>query len=137
MTDTHTTCHAQPIQEITRLLRSRSDVRLAILFGSASRDALRPHSDLDLAVALTDDDPGRMSDLCAALEEVAGRTVDLLNLTGLHGFILKEVLTRGRILERRDPELHALLIRRMLFEEADWLPIKRAAMKEQLERFLS
>jgi predicted nucleotidyltransferase len=124
-------------EKFTTHLASRTDVRLAILFGSAARDAMHAGSDIDLAVALTDGGPEKMLSLGTELSALGGREVDLLDLTDLHGFILREVLTQGVLLVRRDGSLYESLIRRMLFEESDWLPIKRAAMKEQLESFLS
>ncbi len=124
-------------EKFTEPLANRPDVRLAILFGSAARDAMHAGSDVDLAVALTDGGPEKLLSLGAELSVLGRREVDLLDLTDLHGFILREVLTQGVLLVRRDGSLYESLIRRMLYEEADWLPIKRDAMKEQLESFLS
>lgn len=117
-------------------LESRPDVRLAILFGSAADHGLHPRSDIDLAVALTGSSPEKLDSLREELTGLLRHKVDLLELPQLHGFILREVMTKGVLLVKRDGELHELLIRRMLLEESDWLPIKRAAMKRQLEKFI-
>lgn len=125
------------IAAITAHLEKRTDLRLAILFGSAARKKLHKRSDIDLAVALTENTPDKLNALREELAALTHREVDLLDLPGLHGFILKEVLTQGTVIVKHDKSLYELLIKRMLIEEADWLPIKRAAMKKQLERFFN
>jgi predicted nucleotidyltransferase len=137
MTGTRHATETEMIAAITAHLEKRADLRLAILFGSAARKKLHKRSDIDLAVALTESTPEKLGTLREELAALTHREVDLLDLTGLHGFILKEVLTQGTVIVKRDSPLYELLIKRMLIEEADWLPLKRAAMKKQLERFLN
>ncbi|HOW51022.1 MAG TPA: nucleotidyltransferase domain-containing protein [bacterium] len=137
MTGTRHATETEMTAAITACLEARPDVRLAILFGSAARGKLHKRSDIDIAVALDDNTPEKREALREELAALTHREVDLLDLPGLHGFILKEVLTQGTVVVKRDSPLYELLIKRMLIEEADWLPLKRAAMKKQLERFLN
>jgi uncharacterized protein len=65
-------------------VRKRYGVKTLALFGSAARDELQPHSDIDVLVEF--DGPATFSryfDLKDELEELLGRRVDLVTLRGL------------------------------------------------------
>jgi len=71
------------LQELTTYLEAQPAVLAAVLFGSAAVGRLRPESDLDLALLFADDgvpDAFAVLDLRAALEQRAGRDVDLIVL---------------------------------------------------------
>jgi len=74
-------------------------VKVGILYGSAARDQLRDHSDIDVAVGagrpLTWDEQRRVH---AALCEVTGREVDLIDLEGLTGLLWEIIWTEGLFL---------------------------------------
>jgi predicted nucleotidyltransferase len=69
------------VERLRPVLEGRS-LRLAVLFGSAARDALRPDSDVDIAMLPTSPDLALAEELAlqAVLERAAGRTVDLVRL---------------------------------------------------------
>lgn len=64
-------------EQIARALAGRTDVRLALLFGSEARGTAGPNSDVDLAI----DAPGSdMLELCALSAEAVGRDIDVVRL---------------------------------------------------------
>jgi predicted nucleotidyltransferase len=120
------------------------DVRLAILFGSlAQREATDNHvgarfdSDLDLGVAgdapLT---PHRKKILIESLGTAFGRPVDLVDLQNAHGTLLRRVLTTGTLVYAPDRSLYATLIRRHLYEQADFMPYRRRILSARRQRWL-
>ena len=64
-------------EQIAKVLAGRTDVRLALLFGSEARGTAGPDSDVDLAI----DAPGLDTlELCALVAEAVGRDVDVVRL---------------------------------------------------------
>ena len=112
-------------QEITDLLANDHQIKLAILFGSAGRDALRPDSDLDVAVAgETPLSAEEKKELIEALAVIAGRPIDLIDLQAAGEPILSVALTTGQLIYCSDRRLYAELIKRMVFNNADCVPYR-------------
>ena len=90
----------EPTSERLRaVLAARAGVRLAYVFGSAARGALRPTSDVDVAVRFASR-PG-MDDLGALagdLERAAGRPVDVVDLDCAPPLLLREIVKAGHLL---------------------------------------
>lgn len=96
---------AEATQEaIVALLRERlSDVLAIYAFGSRVQDAVRPDSDLDLAVLVAGyADAARLWVLSGDLADVAGCPVDLLDLRAASTVMQYQVITTGRRWWRRD-----------------------------------
>ena len=113
-----------PDQKLSNLF-NRFGIRVALVFGSLAKDRARPESDLDIAVAA----PQPMSTdekmkLIAALAEISGRPVDLIDLQTASGLIAVQALTTGKLIHCTDRTLYAELIRRMLYDQADWAPYR-------------
>ena len=70
------------LDRLIAVLREGSSLRLALLFGSAARDGLRPDSDLDIGILPSDPKMPLHTelDLQSRLERVAGCPVDLVRL---------------------------------------------------------
>jgi predicted nucleotidyltransferase len=116
--------------EVMAVLAGHPEIRIAILFGSLARGAGRPDSDLDLAVAMAA--PLDAAQKAALIEELArrvGRPVDLVDLRGATGLVLREVLTRGKRLRMTDVSLYAALLRRLWLDEADFQPYRRRMLE--------
>lgn len=121
---------------IRRVLERHPGIRLAILFGSFATGRVRADSDLDVAV-----DVGRpltaeekiefMGDL--ALE--IGRPVDLIDLSSVGEPLLGQIVTRGRRLMGSDTR-YAEVIRRHLFDEADFMPYRSRILAERRKRWI-
>jgi predicted nucleotidyltransferase len=91
-----------PVPALVEALRSWPGVRLAVLFGSASRGEATRGSDLDVGVLL---DAGRedAAALEVALARATGRRVDVVRLDAAPPLLRFEIARDGRpLLERWD-----------------------------------
>ncbi|OQC68420.1 MAG: hypothetical protein BWX48_00022 [Verrucomicrobia bacterium ADurb.Bin006] len=114
------------LSPIKQVCEADPAIRLSILFGSLNGASPRFDSDLDLAVAEQGPmDSRRKQALIEDLAVASGRSVDLVDLHTAHGLLLRSILGTGRMLVCRDRNLYATLIRRMLFEQADFSPLVR------------
>lgn len=112
-------------------LMGRPGLRLALLFGSAARGALRPGSDIDLAVlgdrALT---AAQRQELIEGVAQASGRAVDLVDLTTVGEPLLGRILSEGYRIFGSDEDYAALVVRD-LFEKADFLPYQERILAER------
>lgn len=76
-----------------RALGDRYGIRNIRIFGSFARDEARPDSDLDLLVEYV---PGRNGfafvEFCERVEELLGRSVDVVTEKSLHPLVRDEIL---------------------------------------------
>ncbi len=116
---------------IQQVLGRHGDIRLAILFGSLAKAGATPQSDLDLAVLMGAPLSGetRMN-LIDELSQAIGRPVDLVDLRVVGEPLLGQILKHGVRLLGSDSD-YAALIRRHLFEEADFMPYRRRILAER------
>jgi predicted nucleotidyltransferase len=69
------------VREVSRVLAAGPPLRLALLFGSAAKDRLRPDSDVDVGIfPLEDLSLAEELELEARLTKALGREVDLVRL---------------------------------------------------------
>lgn len=123
------------IQQVARTLAPHPEIQLAFAFGSAARGALRPNSDVDVAVlAASHLSPEARLELMAELSLAVKREVDLVDLSTAWGLILRQVLTTGSLALKRSDTAHAMLLKRMLFDQADMEPLRRRIIEKNLER---
>ena len=126
----------QSLGRIRKYLENQGDIRLAIVFGSLATGRARPDSDLDIAVAA--DAPltaERKMALIAGLAGVTGRSVDLIDLKTVGEPLLGQILAGGKRLLGSD-QAHAELLRRHLFDQADFLPLRKRMLRERREAWL-
>jgi len=124
-------------RQIARRLARNPQIKLGILFGSVGRGQGRADSDLDMAVAA--DHPLDASDKMVLIEELAqltGRPIDLVDLQTVGGLVLQEVLTKGKRIYCTDSHVHAELIKRMLFNEADFMPYRDRILAERRKAWI-
>ena len=118
-------------QGILAALNTQPGVRLAILFGSLAAGQGRVDSDLDLAVdaghRLT---AGEKLVLMNKLAERTGRPVDLVDLHAVGEPLLGQILRHGKRLLGSET-CYADLIRRHLFDQADFLPYRTRILAER------
>ncbi len=119
------------------ILAARSDVRLAILFGSLATGKARAESDVDIAVDL-----GKVMGaeekiaLIGALAEATGRPIDLVDLRTVGEPLLGQILQHGKRLLGEDT-VYAELIKRHLFNEADFMPYYRRILEERRRAWIA
>jgi predicted nucleotidyltransferase len=116
---------------IAEVLSRHSRIQLAIVFGSVATGKARPDSDLDLAVAAsTTLSPEEKTALIADLAERLGRPVDLVDLAKAGEPLLGQILKYGqRVLGSE--ESFAGLLRRHLFDMADFVPYRNRILAER------
>jgi predicted nucleotidyltransferase len=84
------------VASLERLLATRPEVELALLFGSRSRGRERPGSDLDLAVRAR---PLDRLTLAREVSEATGLSADVVDLEAA-GYFLKKALLRDGVVVR-------------------------------------
>lgn len=124
------------LERIRRYLNRQSDLRLAIVYGSLASGRAQPDSDIDIAVAGEGPlDARRKMALIEGLAELTGRSVDLIDLQVVGEPLLGEIITGGVRLAG-DDRRYAELLRRHLFDQADFLPYRQRLQAERLEAWI-
>lgn len=112
-------------------------MRIAILFGSMAGGGVDSESDLDLAVAADRPlDSGTRMALIDALSPRIGRPVDLVDLRTAGEPLLGQILCKGKLLLVRDTSLLAELMKRHVFDSADFLPYRRRLLAERRQAWI-
>jgi predicted nucleotidyltransferase len=122
--------HWELLSEVLSWLRTRPNVRLAVVYGSVARGDDRSESDLDLLVSFAREDAHTAASLAATLGEEIGRRVQVVSLAAAARapLLLLDVVREGRVLVDRDGEWPAVTRReRQLAQDA-------AAAEERLDR---
>lgn len=116
---------------ILRVLTEYPDIRQAILFGSLAAGCETRESDVDLAIAADKplDSATRIS-LIETLAQCTGRPVDLVDLRTVGEPLLGQILAHGKRLLGANSG-YAELIKRHVFEEADFMPYQRRILSER------
>jgi predicted nucleotidyltransferase len=92
-------------QLLTTLLRGRTDVRVALLFGSQARRTAREDSDVDLAIVGQGVD---VLELRNELSQALGREVDVVHLTDPGIPLLEAVIRDGVVVHEAIPGCAAM-----------------------------
>lgn len=110
------------IARLRTALEAEPQVRLAILYGSAARERLRPQSDLDLAVELRDATLPLAAelDLQLALERSCGRAIHLVRIDQASQLLRWQIAKHGIVLLSRPPVARVLFLARTAAEQADF-----------------
>lgn len=123
-------------QIILDTLAGENSIKLCILYGSAATGRLRKDSDIDIAIA-GDALFGKeyLVYLQLALSSVLGYEVDIVDMKNLEGLILSEILRKGNVLIKKDTNLYAEFIRKVIYFNEDVLPSIRMILKKRAARF--
>ena len=122
---------------IRATLTAHAGIRLAILFGSMAAGKGRPDSDVDLAI-----DAGHVlkvetkMTLIGKLAEATGRPIDLIDLRSVGEPLLGQIIKHGKRLFGEDA-IYAELIKRHLFDEADFMPYYRRILQERRDAWIA
>lgn len=116
---------------IRQILAKHGSVRMAILFGSLAATRATPKSDLDLAVLMGAPLSAETKmTLIGELSQAIGRPVDLIDLHLVGEPLLGQILKHGIRLLGSDGD-YAELLKRHLFEEADFMPYRRRILAQR------
>lgn len=123
------------LQRARAFLDRVAAVRVAIVYGSFARNAQRPDSDFDVAVAAE----SRLSvtakvRIVTGLSRLLGREVDLIDLNEASGTVLTEALSQGRLLLNRDPELLARILSKAMVQHEDFDKLRDKLMRDKRAR---
>jgi predicted nucleotidyltransferase len=122
--------------QIRQVLNQHGGVRLAILFGSLATGRATAESDLDLAVLM--DAPLSAETKMALIGDLSlatGRPVDLIDLKTTGEPLLGQILKHGVRLFGSESD-YADLIKRHLFDEADFTPYRRRILTERRRQWI-
>lgn len=110
--------HWALLSSVVSWLRTRPNVRLAVVYGSVARGVDRPESDLDLLVSLDREEAHTTASLAATLGEKIGRRVQMVSLTHARRtpLLLLDIVREGRVLLDRDGEWPSLVRRERRLE---------------------
>ena len=125
----------QICKTIQEALANRKDIKIATVFGSASRGMLGPESDIDIAVAA--EKPLELEEKIALhhlLARKLAREVDLIDLQAVSGVILQQALCAGHFV-RKDSSLMAFLLKKMWYNQEDMMPLTRMILSQRAYRF--
>lgn len=121
-------------EAIIRILQDRVPALLAVYaFGSRIEGTARADSDLDLAVLVAGyADPLALWDLAGELADVAGCTVDLLDLRAASTVMQYQIITRGQRWWTRDAQ--AALYEAAILSEKTELDRARAGLLQDIRQ---
>jgi predicted nucleotidyltransferase len=123
--------------DLVALFRAEPHIQLGILFGSLSRGTGNADSDVDIAVAA--DRVLTQQEITNLIEKIAarvGRPVDLVDLQTMQEPIFHHALTTGRVIYCINRSLLASLLKRAIFDEADFLRYRDRALRERRKRWI-
>ena len=125
------------LETLRQVLSRYPHIRLCMVFGSAATGRSASGSDIDIAVAAAQPlAADARLELIEAFSSALHSEVDLVDLMADRGHILRQALSKGRIVRNDDKSLYARLISRMLFNQADMMPYHDRILRERRMRFL-
>jgi predicted nucleotidyltransferase len=123
---------------VKKSLADEEGLLVVILYGSQAAGCAHSGSDVDLAVLydkpLTFD---HRCELMGRLEKALKAEVDLVDLYSLHGVILKQILTKGRVLYGKGSPAYEGLLTRMVYNQEDMMPYFHRSLKDRRTRFVN
>jgi predicted nucleotidyltransferase len=127
----------QPIDLLHKeVLTQFPQLCLAIVFGSVAFGRQRPDSDLDIAIAANHPLPANEKmTIIRVLAERIGRPIDLIDLGVVAEPLLGQVVRHGRRILGSDTR-YGELIRRHLFEQADFMPYRNRILAERRQAWI-
>lgn len=123
---------------IREALTTRSDIRLAVVFGSVASGEAGPASDLDVAVA-GESQPLSAETKRQLIEKLAattGRPVDLVDLATAGEPLLGQIIDHGYRLIGSDSDYAELVIRHLGLK-TDFLPYRQRLLAERRQAWIN
>jgi uncharacterized protein len=128
---------AELSNKIVKILRRFPEISLCFVFGSQVSGRASSKSDVDLGVAGKSKlSMSKRITLMNQLNMVLHKEVDVIDLQAINGVLLHQVLTTGNIILNRNPTIYAMLMKKMLFEQADFMPYYFRLIGARRKRFL-
>jgi uncharacterized protein len=126
------------IATIKKALKKFPEVQIAWIFGSAAAGRLKASSDLDIGIATGKKlSLKKKVDIQLALSRATKREIDLVHVDSVSGVILQQILCKGERIFTHNKLLLAALIRKLWYDQADWMPLYRRILDKRREMFLN
>lgn len=114
-----------PAHQLREVLSIYPQIRLAVLYGSLARGQQRRDSDVDLGVALDDEDRWLLGEIEVAIGRRLQRDVDLVDLRRAPPLLRFEISRDGVLLLEREPDTWTSFKARAMVDWWDWAPTAR------------
>jgi predicted nucleotidyltransferase len=118
---------------LRQAIAGRTDVHLAVLFGSAARGS----GGRDVDVGVLGPVSGALSALQVTLERATGRAVDLIDLSAAPPLLRFEIARDGQILVERVPHAWSDFKARAMVDWWEWAPLARRIHRAAAARLRS
>lgn len=117
-------------------LSTHPEIGMAILFGSLASGKQHTQSDVDLAIDAGEKlSSSQKMQFISELANGLGRPIDLIDLRTVGEPLLGQILKHGKRLQGPDAA-YAELIKRHVFDEADFMPAYRTILKLRREAWI-
>jgi predicted nucleotidyltransferase len=124
------------VQNILHALEQYSEIELVILYGSYANGKFTSASDIDLAIFYKEDHLD-LEQLKLDLSTKLNKEVDLINLKKAPPTLLFEILTKGEVVLKKNDISHAALVKKMIFDQTDFMPCVRRIHEARVKRILN
>jgi uncharacterized protein len=122
-------------RELIDFFSRQTDIRLAILFGSAASNRLQPESDVDVAVLASQPlSASRKAELMGSIALLSGRPVDLVDLRSAGQPLLGQILQGQQI--KGSTDMLAQLAYRNVIERNDFLPLIQRSLAQRRQAWI-
>jgi len=71
------------------------------------------------------------------LSQISGRSIDLIDLQTKREPIFSQAITKGQLIFCHDTKLYAELIKTVMFNAADFLPLRLRILKERRQAWIN
>ncbi|HEY8272359.1 MAG TPA: nucleotidyltransferase domain-containing protein [Pseudobdellovibrionaceae bacterium] len=125
------------VKTLTDFFNSKKEIEIAILYGSFAKGTETNESDIDLAVSLAS--PLTAQDKISYIDELSlltHKTIDLVDLREIHVPLSQEVFLTGKVIKNKNKSFWEWLIRRMIYEVSDFLPMRRKEQINRIKKFI-
>jgi len=123
-------------KSVVQLVCNDKSISQAIIFGSMAKGALKPESDIDIAIKTVS--PLKTQKKIAFIESLAnllGRPVDLVDLRTVGEPLLGQILQYGKQVKGSDSNWASLALKH-LYANEDFMPYVNRALRERRERWI-
>lgn len=114
------------------------EIKIAFLYGSYSTGQETVKSDVDIGIAgektLRTDE---IMNISLHLSQRINKEIDITDLNRVSGVILHQILMKGTVLFVQDKELYISIVKRMLYNQADFMPYYHRVLTERRTRLLN
>lgn len=122
--------------KVQAALARHNEIQIGFVFGSIAQNREGPDSDLDIGVAAAA--PLTAKQKLALMDEMAGvfgRPIDLVDLSTAPAPLLRQILTTGVCIIKKDTVMYANLLRKLWYDQADIMPNYEMILRRRRERF--